>query len=139
MAAAAVGSILLPIGVDILRRDVLPYLVALVDKLLGGKTLQQPDLGAGVKFPLVVSAVTAFDKVIASLGTAQPSTPAQLNGATQAVWQELDKAGLLVGFATQVPPLAAPVSGTTLDDIIRFATWLKTSPITIPASPQTSK
>ena len=139
MAATVVGSILLPVGVDILKRDVLPYLVALVDKLLGGKTPAQPDLGGNVKFPLVVAAATAFDKVIASLGTATPSTPAQIEGATQAVWQELDKAGLLVGFATPVPPLVAAVPGT-IDDIIAalgklegFAAWLKTAPIAIPA------
>ncbi len=131
-AGAVVGSILLPIGVDILKRDVLPYLVALADKLLGGKTALQPDLGASVKYPLVVAAAQAFDKVLTSLGSATPSTPAQIDGAVQEIWQELDKAGLLVGAATQIPALVAPAS-TTLDDIIAFAAWLKTSPIAIPA------
>ena len=140
MAAAIVANILLPLGVDILRRDVLPYLVALADRLLGGKTPQQPDLGASIKFPLVVSAATAFDKVISSLGTSQPSTPAQIEGAVQDLWLELDKAGLLVGHATVLPPLVAPAAGS-IDDIIGaiskvagFAAWLKTSPIAIPAA-----
>jgi hypothetical protein len=134
---ATVADILLPVGVDLLKTDVLPYLVALVDRLLGGKTQKQPDLGGSVKFPLVVAAATAFDKVIASLGTATPSTPAQIEGATQAMWQQLDAAGLLVGHQTILPPLVAPVAGT-IDDIITsldklggFAAWLKTSPISI--------
>lgn len=139
MALSAVAGILLPVGIDLLKTDVLPYLVALVDRLLGGRTAKQPDLGGSVKFPLVVAAVTAFDKAIASLGTATPSTPAQIEGATQAVWQQLDAAGLLVGHATVLPPLVAAVPGT-IDDIISsldklgsFAAWLKTSPIAIPA------
>ena len=140
VGAAVVGGILLPLGIDLLKQDVLPWLVTLVDKLLGGKTIAHPDLGGSVKFPLVVAAAAAFDKVIASLGTATPSTPAQIEGAVQAMWRELDAAGLLVGHATIVPLIG---SGNTLDDIIAasalmgaFAAWLKTSPMAIPAAIQ---
>lgn len=125
IAAAAI-----PVGFDIIKKDVIPLLMALADKLFGGKTATQPTLGASVKFPLVQAAVTAFDAALASLNSTTPASSATISGAVQEVFNEMDKAGLLVGHATVVPAIASQVGVTapTVENAIAMLQWLRTMP-----------
>jgi hypothetical protein len=128
MALGAIAAIGIPLGFDLLKKDLIPYLMALADKLLGGKTTEHPTLGSSVKFPLVQAAVTAFDAAVASLSSTAPASSATIAGAVQEVFNEMNKAGLLVGYETVVPPITA-VPGMTLDYWITVANWLKTMPV----------
>ena len=135
---AVIAGALVPVGLDYLKKDLIPWLILQADKIFGGSPPTAPGtVGPKIKFPLVQGAVAAFDAAMASLNSTAPASPASIQGAVQDVVNELEAKGLLVGHATILPTLAAPGAtqatggSTTLRDIINFATWLETSPIPI--------
>ncbi len=124
MASVAAG-ILLPVGIDLLKTEVIPWLVRLVDHVVGGKTAAAPNAGAAVKFPLVSNIVHALDGALVAMGQAMPSSSATIDGSIQAAVTGLQAVGALTGPTTVVTsapgigPAVAPAAtaGSAVDPL----------------------
>ena len=106
----------IPPAVDLLKTEIIPWVVKLIDHVVGSKTATNPTLGATVKFPTASTIITALQAALVTLGQASPSSQASIDGAIQEVVTNLQAAGLLTGKGTAVtsaPAIGVPASPLT--------------------------
>jgi hypothetical protein len=129
--AATAASLLLPIGVDLLKTEFIPLLTKLIDKVFGGKSVANPSLGSSVKFPLAQTIVTAADASLVASGHATASPSASISGAIQATVNDQKAKGELNGTATVITPSASVGGPATLASTIEVLQWLATMPASL--------
>jgi len=102
MATIPIVVAALPVAIDLLKTDIIPWVVKLIDHVVGSKTTANPTLGSAVKFPTASAIVTALQTALVTLGQASPSSQASIDGAIQQIVTNLQAAGVLTGKGTVV-------------------------------------
>jgi hypothetical protein len=132
--AATAASLLLPIGVDLLKTEFIPLLTKLIDRVFGGKTATNPAIGSSVKFPLAQTIVTAADASLVASGHAQASPAAAISGAIQNTVNIQKAAGELQGTSTVMVPPAGTLKGAI--QILQDADkWIAALPASLAVKP----